>query len=248
MRDGDSRRTHSNFSCGECTITLEDVKLQLGLPVDESVLTGSVQSVDWGAICYDLLGVILDNVYGGRIDIRLVTRHINDSTEVERIRYVRAYILEIIGGYLMPDLSQTSWNHSVNYVGIPTALEDIRLLLDQRLEVHTLYKDPAIWVIIPDKFFQNLNIWHVKVTLVNYATVEMHKTNRLLRQFRFQQLIPVTPEVLDNEHEIDLRQSNTHWLIFFSEYIKIWKNRYDHIPTRELAIVLELACAPDYML
>ncbi|MBA0656008.1 hypothetical protein Goklo_008413, partial [Gossypium klotzschianum] len=30
----------------------------------------------------------------------------NDSTEVERIRYARAYILKIIGGYLMPDLSR----------------------------------------------------------------------------------------------------------------------------------------------
>ncbi|KAK5825620.1 hypothetical protein PVK06_020476 [Gossypium arboreum] len=30
----------------------------------------------------------------------------NDSTEVERIRYARAYILEIIGGYLMLDLSR----------------------------------------------------------------------------------------------------------------------------------------------
>ncbi|KAK5802292.1 hypothetical protein PVK06_029877 [Gossypium arboreum] len=30
----------------------------------------------------------------------------NDSTEVERIRYARANILEMIGGYLMPDLSQ----------------------------------------------------------------------------------------------------------------------------------------------
>ncbi|MBA0878166.1 hypothetical protein Goshw_030282 [Gossypium schwendimanii] len=29
----------------------------------------------------------------------------NDSTEVERIRYAKAYILEIIGDYLMPDLS-----------------------------------------------------------------------------------------------------------------------------------------------
>ncbi|MFQ6633850.1 hypothetical protein Gotur_012395 [Gossypium turneri] len=30
----------------------------------------------------------------------------NDSTEVKRIRYARAYILEMIGGYLMPDLSR----------------------------------------------------------------------------------------------------------------------------------------------
>ncbi|MFQ6649532.1 hypothetical protein Gotur_022676 [Gossypium turneri] len=42
----------------------------------------------------------------------------------------------------------TRWNHLVSYVGIPTALEDIRLLLDQRSEV--------------------------QVPLVNYATVEMY--------------------------------------------------------------------------
>ncbi|MBA0854894.1 hypothetical protein Goshw_006406 [Gossypium schwendimanii] len=30
----------------------------------------------------------------------------NDLIEVERIRYARAYILEMIGGYLMPDLSR----------------------------------------------------------------------------------------------------------------------------------------------
>ncbi|MFQ6648436.1 hypothetical protein Gotur_021230 [Gossypium turneri] len=30
----------------------------------------------------------------------------NDSTKVERIRYAQVYILEMIGGYLMLDLSQ----------------------------------------------------------------------------------------------------------------------------------------------
>ncbi|MFQ6648538.1 hypothetical protein Gotur_020834, partial [Gossypium turneri] len=37
--------THTfHLPCGECTITLEDIQLEL--PVDGSVLTGSVQSVD----------------------------------------------------------------------------------------------------------------------------------------------------------------------------------------------------------
>ncbi|MFQ6639391.1 hypothetical protein Gotur_016361 [Gossypium turneri] len=31
-------------------------------------------------------------------------------------------------------LYREMWNHSTSYVGIPTALEDIRLLLDQRSE------------------------------------------------------------------------------------------------------------------
>ncbi|MBA0764715.1 hypothetical protein Gotri_014015 [Gossypium trilobum] len=37
-----------HLPCGACTITLEDVQLQLGLPVDDSALTGFVQSTDWG--------------------------------------------------------------------------------------------------------------------------------------------------------------------------------------------------------
>ncbi|MFQ6663386.1 hypothetical protein Gotur_030937, partial [Gossypium turneri] len=63
-------------------------------------------------------------------------------------------------------------------VGIPTALEDIQLLLDQRSEAY----DPAIRALISNEFFQNPNIWHVKVPLVNYATFEMHQTDRVLRQ------------------------------------------------------------------
>ncbi|MFQ6621680.1 hypothetical protein Gotur_002843 [Gossypium turneri] len=53
-------------------------------------------------ICYDLLGVIPDNIYGGRIKMSWLRDTFpeseNYSTEVERIRYVRAYILEMIGG------------------------------------------------------------------------------------------------------------------------------------------------------
>ncbi|MBA0772194.1 hypothetical protein Gotri_007610 [Gossypium trilobum] len=37
--------------------------------MDESILTKSAQSADWGAICYDLLGKISDTIYGGRIDM-----------------------------------------------------------------------------------------------------------------------------------------------------------------------------------
>ncbi|MBA0786771.1 hypothetical protein Gotri_026164 [Gossypium trilobum] len=84
--------------------------------------------------------------------------------------------------------THNKWNHSTSYVEIPTAFEDIRLLLDQRLEAQfqwTPYEDPKIRAVISDKFFQHPNIWHVNVSLVNYTTVEMHQTDRLLRQFGF---------------------------------------------------------------
>ncbi|KAH1120505.1 hypothetical protein J1N35_003665 [Gossypium stocksii] len=49
--------THTfHLPCGECTITLEDVVLQLGLPIDGNVVTG-VGSISRPArICYELLG------------------------------------------------------------------------------------------------------------------------------------------------------------------------------------------------
>ncbi|KAH1064774.1 hypothetical protein J1N35_029761 [Gossypium stocksii] len=324
-------KTHTfHLPCGECTITLEDVHLQLGLPVDGYVVTGSTQSADWGAICYERLGVIPDRIKRGRIKMGWLRDTFpepdDDSTELELIRYARAYILQIIGGYLMPDLSRnlvhlrwllklvdfraagelnwgstvlatlyremceatvsnkakirgclsllqswtryrlpflrprvnhphkfpliTRWNHSASYVGIPTSLEDIRLLLDQRLEAQfewTPYEDPAVRAVISDEFLQNPNMWHVKVPMVTYATVEMHQSDRVLRQIGFQQSILVTLEKLDDEHEIDLRLLNTDWPRYWSNYIKIWENWYDYIPTREPIIVPELACVPEYM-
>ncbi|KAH1121327.1 hypothetical protein J1N35_004487 [Gossypium stocksii] len=111
----------------------------------------------------------------------------------------------------------------------------------------TSYEDPAIRAVIPDEFFQNLNIWHVNVPMVTYAIVEMHQSDRVLWQFGFQKSVPVTPEKLDNEHEIDLRQLNIDWPRYWSNYIEMWENRYDYIPTREPIIVLELTCMLEYM-
>ncbi|MBA0669739.1 hypothetical protein Goklo_024705, partial [Gossypium klotzschianum] len=58
------------------------------------------------------IGVVTIGIAGGWVRTHRISwlRDIfsepgNDSTEVERIRYARAYIIEIIGGYLMPDLS-----------------------------------------------------------------------------------------------------------------------------------------------
>ncbi|KAG8486789.1 hypothetical protein CXB51_020147 [Gossypium anomalum] len=91
--------THTfHLPCGECTITLEDVHLQLGLPVDGEPYATS------------FLGAIPDKINGGRIEMGWLRDTFpesdNDSTELERIRYARAYILEMIGGYLMSDLSR----------------------------------------------------------------------------------------------------------------------------------------------
>ncbi|MFQ6670885.1 hypothetical protein Gotur_035608, partial [Gossypium turneri] len=64
--------THTfHLPCGECTITLEDVSLQLGLPVDEHPVTGSAQSSNWKA-----MGWLRDTFPDPD----------ENSTEIERIR------------------------------------------------------------------------------------------------------------------------------------------------------------------
>ncbi|KAH1130787.1 hypothetical protein J1N35_002165 [Gossypium stocksii] len=83
--------------------------------------------------------------------------------------------------------------------------QSIRLLLHQRSDVEfewTPYNDPAIQAVISDKYFQNLNAWHVKVPLLSYAKVEIHQSDRVLSQFRFRQLIPVAPEVFNDETKL----------------------------------------------
>ncbi|MBA0627000.1 hypothetical protein Godav_004562, partial [Gossypium davidsonii] len=78
--------------------------------MDGFILTGFTQSTDWGVVCYDLLGAIPNNIYKGQIEMGWLRDTFSepgdDSIEVERIRYARAYIFDIIGGYLMPDLSR----------------------------------------------------------------------------------------------------------------------------------------------
>ncbi|KAG8482333.1 hypothetical protein CXB51_027309 [Gossypium anomalum] len=251
-----------HLPCGECTITLEDVHLQLGLPVDGYAVTGSASSADWGAVCYELLGAIPDNINGGRIEMGWLRTHSRSrimirlnskeydmlvtASELSWGSAVLATLYKEMCGATRPNKAKIGdclsllqswawfrfpflrprvdhpytfplikrWNHSASYVRIPTSLENIRLVLDQRSEAQfqwTLYEDPAIPGVIPDEFLQNPNAWHVKVTLVNYATVEMHQSDRVLRQFGFRQPIPVAPEVFDDEHKVHLWQLHTDW-------------------------------------
>ncbi|MFQ6628514.1 hypothetical protein Gotur_008234 [Gossypium turneri] len=83
-------KTHTfHLLCGECTIMLEDVNLQLGLPVDGYAVTGSIQSGNWGAVCYELLVAIPKNINRGRIEMGwlqdIFPEPDDDSTELERI-------------------------------------------------------------------------------------------------------------------------------------------------------------------
>ncbi|KAK9107061.1 hypothetical protein Syun_023072 [Stephania yunnanensis] len=92
------------------TITLQDVQIILGLPVDELPITGRVEQ-DYKALCLTQLRFpfLENNRNGGRIQIRQLSRWFlnlpNNANEVEVQRYASAYILQLLGGTLFADKS-----------------------------------------------------------------------------------------------------------------------------------------------
>ncbi|KAH1122797.1 hypothetical protein J1N35_005957 [Gossypium stocksii] len=78
------------------------------------------------------------------------------------------------------------WNNPTSHSSIPTELKDILLALDEEIEEDFIwmpYTDLRIQEYVPEEFLANRNIWHVKVSLVFFVTVEMHESDRVMRQF-----------------------------------------------------------------
>ncbi|KAH1082424.1 hypothetical protein J1N35_022185 [Gossypium stocksii] len=78
--------------------------------------------------------------------------------------------------------------------------------------------------------------------------MEMHQFDRFMRQFEFKQMIPSTPQDIEDLYNIDLwGRTNDNWVTFHVQYINIWNHRYNFIPNYEPIIARELDCDPDYM-
>ncbi|KAK5834120.1 hypothetical protein PVK06_017994 [Gossypium arboreum] len=100
--------THTfHLSCGECTITLEDVALQLGLPIDGNAVTGVSLISRPARLCYDLLGRSPSEGKFQTLKFSWLKANFeylpSTATELEVMQAVQAYIMHLIGGVLMPD-------------------------------------------------------------------------------------------------------------------------------------------------
>eukprot|EP00261_Vitis_vinifera_P018241 XP_010648236.1 PREDICTED: serine/threonine-protein phosphatase 7 long form homolog [Vitis vinifera] len=90
---------------GECTITLQDIAMLIGLTVDGDVVTGST-CLDWRRVCYSLLGLTPGDtdIDGQRLHLTWLSQSFPtlapDADEESIQRYTRAYILQLIGGFL----------------------------------------------------------------------------------------------------------------------------------------------------
>ncbi|XP_050937743.1 serine/threonine-protein phosphatase 7 long form homolog [Cucumis melo] len=96
--------------CGKCTITLQDVAVQLGLPMDGEPLTGSLR-YNWKVIYEDFLEIVPPDMKGQRLSLPWLEKQFEellpDADVVSIQRYARAYIMQLIGGFLFTDKSNT---------------------------------------------------------------------------------------------------------------------------------------------
>ncbi|KAA0041847.1 serine/threonine-protein phosphatase 7 long form-like protein [Cucumis melo var. makuwa] len=106
----ETRDSHISHACRECTITLQDVVVQLGLPVDGEPLTGSLR-YNWMLICNDYLGVVPPDMKGQQLSLPWLAQQFEelppDANIVNVQRYARAYIMQLIRGFLFADKSNT---------------------------------------------------------------------------------------------------------------------------------------------
>ncbi|XP_050946586.1 serine/threonine-protein phosphatase 7 long form homolog [Cucumis melo] len=103
--------THTfHMPVGECTITLQDVEVLVGLPTDGEPVIGQMHD-DWLHVCQELLGVIPppEQIRGQRLSLTWLGAEFhelaNDADEETITRYARAYILQLMGGSIFVDKS-----------------------------------------------------------------------------------------------------------------------------------------------
>ncbi|XP_027351336.1 serine/threonine-protein phosphatase 7 long form homolog [Abrus precatorius] len=102
-----------HLSPRECTITLQDVVILLGLRIDGRSVIAPIGG-DWAQIVEDHLGIRLgpDAFVGSFLKMSWLDEHFNhirmhNQNALQITRFVRAYILRLIGGFMLLDHSSS---------------------------------------------------------------------------------------------------------------------------------------------
>ncbi|KAK1257686.1 hypothetical protein QJS04_geneDACA016812 [Acorus gramineus] len=118
---------------GEMTVTLQDVAVLTGLPIDGKPVTGITDCDDWGHVCEDLLGVgpLAEKIKGGRIYLSWLKETFSIVPDIDLDddilqQYARAYILFVLGSTIFANGTEIRYMHVIFiYLEIWMMLADI---------------------------------------------------------------------------------------------------------------------------
>ncbi|MFQ6635863.1 hypothetical protein Gotur_010763 [Gossypium turneri] len=110
-----------SFFVWGCTVTLKDIALQLGLPINGSPVTGVTSFTDLTAPCYQLLGDSPDDDESNFTSLKFTWLKSKfgqlavNATECRLVCAAQVNIMHILGGVLMPDAN----NNKVHLMYLP---------------------------------------------------------------------------------------------------------------------------------
>ncbi|KAF7814557.1 serine/threonine-protein phosphatase 7 long form-like protein [Senna tora] len=268
--------THTfHFPQGECTITLQDVALQLGLPCSSYVVTGT-EKHNYRELCMELLGIELPQQRqtrkGQRVSMSWLKSQFQDFAECGQYSWGSAVLgtlyrelckatnpeTEEIAGCLsllhvwawdrfpklapprppprdplahiyqpLPPLA-ARWQGMLTTARPATSSHHMyRQMIDRMDECGDIDWTPYSSMLergeIPNEYLQHPDIWRASVPLVNFAIVEWHHSDRVLRQFGMTQSIQGPPRDLSDVHGLSLRnKSHQTWYERHKAWIDIW--------------------------
>ncbi|KAK8689302.1 hypothetical protein V6N13_088024 [Hibiscus sabdariffa] len=267
--------THTfHMPCGECTITLEDVVMLIGVPVNGAPLIGTpltgeplfdhTQATP-ESICAYYLGKVpgQSNFKGPRLKLSWLQNEfqLGEYNSVQDVYNAsRAYVMQLIGGILMPDKSgnlvhtrylrflRYPWE-AASYSWGSAILAFLYRELCKGAKIENGRKVRGIGgclLLLQAWAWERLPFWTpitrtsvqfplvASVTpLIHFAIVEFQYGDRVLRQFGFHQPIPYIDTDHDYLHDYDERgRAEVQWEVVHAEYINMWNDRVSTVPHR----------------
>ncbi|XP_058775861.1 serine/threonine-protein phosphatase 7 long form homolog [Vicia villosa] len=231
--------THTfHLPIGECTVTLEDVYMLLGLPIDGKAVNGSVQHAN--SMCERVLGrdLVVPTQGSRGQGISLVSLRayydelvfMDNSTEEHVWLMTKVYIMLMFGKLLFPESTVWGWWRMPtlspagrNNYTFPYATRFCGPKLDYSKNPRgsvVLYRDLIDHLRAEDFNWRpyllldhepnesDREVWTAVVPIIRFNIVEMHQSDRVRLQFGMHQPIPDPPTDLGRWH---IKRVNNQW-------------------------------------
>ncbi|XP_052482491.1 serine/threonine-protein phosphatase 7 long form homolog [Gossypium raimondii] len=262
--------THTfHFPCGECTVTLEDVAVQLGLSVDGNPVTGLSSLTDPAAgtthaRCKRRRCAFVDlprcrfvharSYSWGSAILAMLYKELCQATDPQCKDIGGCLILlQSWALYRMPFLARVShqpylYPLSLRWTTRPGIGKSCDVpIYRMRIEQHARegfiwmpYRRPEITNVVPPSALVDSHTWCTNTPIINFNIVEWYNGDRVLRQFGCIQHIPDPPCQLGDDHGLTKRgRVQLDWGIYHWKYVALWYDRLRRIPQIVMATDLQ---------